>query len=286
MYILSICIDPVTLYRTDKDSLPRQTLMELLVSNLDDKAIFRDSNGDFYEISDWNGVALDDSGEVTEINWERDDGYSFFDEEDVVENSDLPKQGGSIDLKWLPSTVTDVTISDLCVQGTINTYELPRSLVVLDVRKNAFEGSFDIRGLPAEFRSLWGSENRFLGSVLLEALPDHMHSVSLSQNSFSGTLALNSLPETLLHLYLSNNKFCGVLDLSNLSASLTYVRLEENEFYKANVLIVPKTPMTCVLSEECFVSVQDIEGNAIGFAPFHGHTGNVRLLWPEDEDAD
>eukprot|EP00009_Paramoeba_aestuarina_P006514 CAMPEP_0201508510 /NCGR_PEP_ID=MMETSP0161_2-20130828/1864_1 /ASSEMBLY_ACC=CAM_ASM_000251 /TAXON_ID=180227 /ORGANISM="Neoparamoeba aestuarina, Strain SoJaBio B1-5/56/2" /LENGTH=87 /DNA_ID=CAMNT_0047903203 /DNA_START=32 /DNA_END=295 /DNA_ORIENTATION=+ len=81
MVVLSLFLIDPSIGRIEKASLPQQTLMELLISDITvNRSAITLYQGD---ISEWNEVFFE-AGQVVEINWE------------------CKKLEGTIDLKWLP----------------------------------------------------------------------------------------------------------------------------------------------------------------------------------------
>ncbi|KNH05413.1 leucine-rich repeat protein [Perkinsela sp. CCAP 1560/4] len=145
-----LLVDPIAIGRADKHSMPHQTLMEMLVADLQDKKCFRDKNGDFHDINSWEGISLTQDGEVNSINLECYADFRFgveFDDEDE-DTKGVVRPGGSIDFQWIPSSVTDFSTSDLNLAGSIDTRTLPRELNDLNLEKNHFSGTFNAAGLP------------------------------------------------------------------------------------------------------------------------------------------
>mmetsp|Transcript_22253 Transcript_22253/g.34560 ORF Transcript_22253/g.34560 Transcript_22253/m.34560 type:complete len:228 (-) Transcript_22253:2-685(-) len=191
MYLSVFCTKP-SLGKVDKASLPQQTLMELLIAQFENMDIIGITKENPKDISEWHGITLNDSGEVTEINWT----WGDF--------------GGSIDLQWMPSTLRTADIS---------------SDVFSDFR---LEGTIDLIRLPPVLKSLKLSENRFTGEISLICLPEPMTTLELTFNRLSGPLDLTKLPKHMKRLHLDSNCFTGVTDFSQLPESLTDLRLSGN----------------------------------------------------------
>uniref|UniRef100_A0A7S4NWK7 Leucine-rich repeat protein n=1 Tax=Paramoeba aestuarina TaxID=180227 RepID=A0A7S4NWK7_9EUKA len=272
---MSLCsifmgLDPTVLSRPDKNAMPQQTLLELLVANFDDKNAFRDADGYFDDIKNWRGVSLNDAGDVTAIDWEEEDaGYVY------------PKPGGSIDLSWIPSTVRDFDIPQLTLQGTIDTFELPRKLRDIDVSRNLFTGTLETGGLPRDLRSIYVGHNQLTGTLDIQGLPRGLKTLSASKNSFSGPIVFSDLPETLHYCMLSNNSFSGFLDMSVLPENIKTFIIDANAFETPNVLIVPvKSMMMCQLDKGTIEEVRTTEGEKLDFRYFHKDIA-IRVVWQD-----
>jgi len=83
-----------------------------------------------------------------------------------------PAAGGSIDFKWLPSTVKEAAIYKMNLTGGIDTWVLPREFNgEFTVKSNCLEGSFDTAGLPRKMYALDISHNQPSGVLDFTALP-------------------------------------------------------------------------------------------------------------------
>ena len=67
--------------------------MELLIEGLSDenKTAFQDDNESFANVCEWDGVECNDEIEITAVSW-----AEVFEE-----------LSGSLDLQWMPATITD-----------------------------------------------------------------------------------------------------------------------------------------------------------------------------------
>ncbi|KNH04683.1 hypothetical protein XU18_4121 [Perkinsela sp. CCAP 1560/4] len=77
--------DP-SLGRVDKESLPQQALMEMVIDGVKNKEAICGDVDEPKDIKEWKGVGIE-GGKVVEIEWEE------F------------RLRGSLDLQWLPSSV-------------------------------------------------------------------------------------------------------------------------------------------------------------------------------------
>ena len=194
--------------RLDYASLSQQTLMELLIEHIEEKAKIRQEDGS--DIDNWDGIDCNEDGNVTLIDWFRLDLH------------------GKIDLQWVPSTVIDFSVSSNWLKGSADISHLPTELESLFLDENSFSGTLDLTALPDCLERLNAFENKFSGSICLTCLPSNLGFLKLSKNSFSGTLDLTSLPDTLAHLDLSKNEFHGCVDFSSLPDSLSVLYLSGN----------------------------------------------------------
>ena len=217
--------------RFEKDSLPDQVRMELLVSRIYDTLAFRNLAGDFEDIERWYGVCLDKHGHVESIHWEYDpdffqlDGHLQF------------QRGGSIGFEWLPTKLQCFVLSYMEMRGSIDTSCLPRGLENLNCEKNQIDGTFSIESLPHNISEVYVDCNCMHGTLRLQALPRRIEVCYLSHNAFSGIIDLSKLPEELRILHLNNNKFVGPISLDNLPNSVEDVALQSNCFSQQDLLV-------------------------------------------------
>ena len=133
-------VDP-WLGRVDRESLPQQALMELVIDGItDDKEICGNAN-EPKDIEEWIGVTVED-GEVIEIDWPQCD------------------HDGSLHLEWLPSSVRKFDASGNDITGTLDLEALPTAMGQLNLGFNAFTGSIGLERLPERMEYLDVSANR------------------------------------------------------------------------------------------------------------------------------
>ena len=89
IFLSLIFTDIHNLGRLDYASLSQQALMEVVVENLNCKDIFCDKEGHFLDITEWDGVEINENGGVTEIVWTYGDGVFL-------------RFGGSLELRVPP----------------------------------------------------------------------------------------------------------------------------------------------------------------------------------------
>ena len=206
------------------DDIPQNDLMELLVADFDDKTCFQ-SDGAFLQLSAWPGVVMDTEGSVEKIMW-RGGIYAFF-------NGD-----GSIDFRWIPSTVTKFGISNNTLSGTLDAAVLPRGLRYLGITHNQICGTVDLYTVPRTMVGLYIGSNRLHGSLHLEDLPPPLEAFDASRNKFEGTLAFQGLPPSIRNIRLRFNTFCGSVDLRFLPESIRLVELGDCSIQQ-KVLVIP-----------------------------------------------
>ena len=217
--------------RINVHDLPEQTLMELLVSNIDDHESVLDKNGEYKNISEWDGLKRDDKGNITHIAWSVDTDYYFDLDESVFQ------PGGSIDLLYLPPHLVQFAIEEMQLKGTVETSTLPRTLEDFHVSANSLSGTFDVAGLPKTLMVLEISKNKFSGSFALADAPQKLVLLKAAGNDFSGSIDLTNLGPELYNLSLQNNAFSGTIDLRKIPKSICYVSLQGNKFAQEELVI-------------------------------------------------
>jgi len=238
--------DPTALSRPDPNTLPQQTLMELLLGDFDDKQIFRKPDGSFKALGQWKGVTVNDVMEVTQISWAPRNPFEIRTRlviRDPIEARQLyaptAKAGGSIDFKWIPSTVRKLAIYKMNLRGTINTWVLPPELdAEFNVSSNSLDGTVDTAGFPRRLWTIDISENNLSGCFDLTVLPPRLRNLNVSENMFCGTADFSRLPEAIWRLNLSKNKFTGRIDLAELRNTEASIFLDKNNFDSQKTLVV------------------------------------------------
>mmetsp|Transcript_18166 Transcript_18166/g.28457 ORF Transcript_18166/g.28457 Transcript_18166/m.28457 type:complete len:222 (-) Transcript_18166:8-673(-) len=188
---LLFSVDP-SLGKVDKESLPQQVQMELLIAKIKKTGSIGTSANNHADISLWHGVNFSESGEVIEVNWPWGD------------------LEGSIALEWIPSTVRKFQAS-----GDIFTGQ-------------GLTGSINLTSLPPFMTHLNLTENDFSGEICLTQLPSTLYALSLSYNRLTGTLDLTNLPMGMKKLYLDSNCFFGETDFSKLPTEMLDLCLSGN----------------------------------------------------------
>ena len=156
-------VDPISCGRLDADSLPHQTLMELLVGDFDDTECFRDEDGGFKDIRTWYGVVVNTDGLVCSIEWESAEQIDIFGEGNIP--CGLVSPGGCINMHWIPSSVTAFTACELNLSGSMDTRAFSHHLVSLSVGDNRFhanptKGHLSVVGWTST--PVWGKPRTFL----------------------------------------------------------------------------------------------------------------------------
>ncbi|KNH04877.1 leucine-rich repeat protein [Perkinsela sp. CCAP 1560/4] len=186
--------------RPDRASLPQQALMELLVFGWVNEAAFRDDAGMFHDIIDWTGVECDPDGIATRIDWGSDINL-------LVQNHKEDTPSGSIDLRWVPSSVTALDLTGLNLTGSIDTFSLPIEMGTLRVSKNALYGAFAIAGHPPSTVRVNVSDNALYGTLSFPDLPRGVELLEFAHNAFTGSIDLSSLPDSLRSLIIGKCLF-------------------------------------------------------------------------------
>ena len=233
------CVD-TTLGRFDIHSMSQQMLMEAAVADMDLNHILKDANGNFLDISEWDGVVFNDRGEVSGID------YTLYRDAQVHPN------GGTIDLQYLPPSVKRIELfrSGLEIRNLtlmppnveyvyyggnrlsdeLDISGLPETLIELYLSDNHYAGSFELKELPSRLQVFTVHFNHLSGTICLPAMPEAMRELGLSENEFGGTICLNGLPDSLEDLQLYRNRFHGSLDFGSLPVALRKLFLPGNAF--------------------------------------------------------
>uniref|UniRef100_A0A7S4NWC0 Leucine-rich repeat protein n=1 Tax=Paramoeba aestuarina TaxID=180227 RepID=A0A7S4NWC0_9EUKA len=269
-FLLHYCADDTPLARVNIESFDQQTRFELIVADMVGKtAFYQTGTDDFRPLSDWNGITLDSDGNVSSVKWnpfgKLPSGRLTLNPAQLANLNHIPK-AGSIEIQWLPSSVTTCTIHYLHLSGTVDTSGLPRGLTSLEIRDNRFHGPFDITGLPQAIEHVSIAENSFDGSLLLSALPSRIERFNATSNRFNGSLGLTTLPDTLTELYLPDNAFEGTINLENIPPSLCALTLMQNNLRQKNLVVGMKKKNMLLFNVdwENFESVVDVDGVDMG----------------------
>ena len=119
-----LCVDP-SLGKVDKASLSNQILMELFIGSIENRGGICGHDGDVKDIGEWPGVALNESNDVTAIEW-RDIGLA-----------------GAFDPKWLPETVERLLLYDNAFSGPVDLTCFPENLQEIDLSGNSLTGDIE-----------------------------------------------------------------------------------------------------------------------------------------------
>ena len=230
-----------SLGRFDKNSMPQQTLIEMLVQDFKDVKIAKDEEGNFHDIEKWCIFKFNADGQVAEINIDVCDSemgfYHIYNNYIRSIATGCFSEGGTIDFQYVPSTVTSLIICEMEFEGTLETKDLPAGLLKLSLTENKIAGTFSISDLPSKIDYVSIRSNHFEGSLDIESLPGSVTVFEASQNHFSGTVNLNNLPRALRSLVLSDNELTGSLELRNAPITLKEVSLRGNNFHGEKLIV-------------------------------------------------
>mmetsp|Transcript_5079 Transcript_5079/g.7589 ORF Transcript_5079/g.7589 Transcript_5079/m.7589 type:complete len:215 (-) Transcript_5079:22-666(-) len=182
-----------SLGRIENASLSQQTLMEVLISKIDNTEMILRDTGEIDDIFTWKNVAFTTDKEVEEIDWS----YWWL--------------TGTFDIQWLPPTLRILSVWRNHLKGEIDFTNLPASMTHLDLSENEFFGSVDLRSLPSGMIEFDVGKNSFSGSISLQSLPVGIQKLYLHNNSLEGETGFGSLPESLVDLDLSYTNLSGDL---------------------------------------------------------------------------
>ena len=252
------CADTDGFGRVDLSSLSDQTLMELLVGDIQRNTMLRDSEGEFLEIHSWNGLTFSDTGELLDIDFDAEavmDGH-----DDVVSYIVGPK--GSIDLKWIPMTVRYFTIVDLALEGVVETRELPEHLEYFDISANIFRGTFCIASLPQKIQSVKIASNLLDGTLDMVHLPPHVTLFVAEFNRFHGSLDFSDLPKNIVTLRVGFNDFQGTVDLSKIPSKMRFFAMQSTKVKQDQLVVRVPDPGVeyFYLTKANFGSIVDTSG--------------------------
>ena len=270
LYLLSIMIsihllfavDDSALGRFQKESLPSQDLLEMLVCGLDGVDRLKDRRGDFLDIHKWKAIAFDQKDNVISVHFNTPVSRDLAYDRPPLKRS--VGSGGTIDLQWLPHTVVSFESPSMQFQGTIETALLPSGLFSFNAKSNQFRGTFDIAHLPSNIEYVIIDRNALEGSLDLPALPRRVKEFLANENQFSGSIDLDNLPQTLKRLSIAHNALTGRLSLLCPSESLRYLYFEGNQFDTSVFQIsVPKTLAEIVVDVVMCSNVVDATGSNV-----------------------
>ena len=248
--------DGVAFGRVDYASLSEQSLMELLIADIQNLSDAQNSNGEFLDISKWKGIKLCD-GAVTKIAL-----LNF----DAIFAEVIPVgPRGSIDLQWLPRKLQAFDIQCMGLTGSIETGVLPRHLLDLNISENAFFGTFAVKNLPEAIKYINLRNNKLHGSLHIEHLPREVNNFQASGNAFSGELHFANLPASIQQLNLDRNDFTGSIDLSAIPPGILFLRIHKTKIAQERLVIaVPKDRIKGIfVDKENFQQVVDVNGKDI-----------------------
>mmetsp|Transcript_7516 Transcript_7516/g.11317 ORF Transcript_7516/g.11317 Transcript_7516/m.11317 type:complete len:216 (-) Transcript_7516:23-670(-) len=188
MHLLLVFSDPLV-GRFDRDSLPPQALMELLLQNCSAKDSIIPVLSEINDIADGDSLTTGDSREVVSIIW-------------TARNLD-----GSFPFVLLPSSLEELILNVNRLDGSLSVSDLPRGLRTFSVEVNRLSGSLDLTCLPETIQLFNVAHNEFSGEIDLTHLPTRIERVFLNFNQFFGHVDFGHLPQSLRYLSLTKNTY-------------------------------------------------------------------------------
>ena len=215
--LLNLALIDSSLARVQTDMLSDQTLLELLISALDEKtqSLHQDSEGAFRNIKTWSSVNMNEDG-----------GVHVFSLRPSAGNS----SSGSFVPKYLPRSVKCVRINASHIDGTVDFTDFPPELEILKLDRSRFAGSAALEELSESTRVISISSNRFTGTIAFENLPPCLESLNVANNGLEGTVAFRALPPRISQLDLAVNMFTGDLHADAIPRSIQSLSLFNNDF--------------------------------------------------------
>ena len=172
--------------RFDRSTLSQQSLMELFVFGIDKAEKICHSRESPAEVCQWKGASCNAGGEITALKW------SY-----ASENG-----SGTVELKYLPSSMKELAMMYNALTGTITLGDLPDSMETLCLCGNHLTGRLDLDSLPAAMQHVDLSDNAFTGEISIEHLPNGLKDLYLCENQLSGPVCFTSLPPAFVNLDL------------------------------------------------------------------------------------
>ena len=232
---LVICADAAATGRVDNGSMPQQALMELLVTDIHHTITLQDGTLQFIDACEWFGVQCSENGDVTHVNFS-----PALTDDDEPDEDDLLFSigpGGSVDVKWMPSSVEYFGIPLLQLEGTVETASLPQGLQIFNIAHNLFQGEFHLESLPRSSKRILIHSNQFQGSLNIAGLPSTVIQFIGRCNHFSGSIDLRTLPGCMEYLDLRDAGLSGSLDMAALPQGMTFIDLQKNGFGQERLVI-------------------------------------------------
>ena len=192
-------IDPC-LGRLDFSSLTQQAQMEILVAGFapeTKRRFYEKRSENFKDACDWSWVKCDAANNITKFNWSR-----------RFENT------GTIDLAFVPETVTDLQFAEISASGFLDVEKLPQVLKILRFAFNEIRGSVNCAKLPPELEIFDGNCNLLTGSLDLHLMPATVKEFLVQHNHMEGQVKLSGLSPVLSELTISGNALHGEIESS------------------------------------------------------------------------
>uniref|UniRef100_A0A7S4KU35 Leucine-rich repeat protein n=1 Tax=Paramoeba aestuarina TaxID=180227 RepID=A0A7S4KU35_9EUKA len=209
-HLVPLCLlwEDEHLGRLDYASFSQQTLMEMVIEGIENKQVqIIGTKRKMRDVEKWKRVKVNAEKEIIKANW----GYYALE--------------GSVDLRWLPSTIQTFILQGNRLTGSIDLTKLPEELLQLDLSSNSFSGEIDLENLPPKLVALMLLENSLSGSLHLEKLPASILDLSLAINEFSGSVNLEHLPPKMTTLDVSRNEIEGSVDFSKIPKSMNFLNV-------------------------------------------------------------
>ena len=237
-----LSIDPA-LGRLDHHSLSDQALMEMLISGMDeeDQEYYQDGNDNFLDVCEWSVVTCTDE-RVTAVNVRyKEFGETQFPFRFIPPNvSHFQGEGsnlhGTLDTAELPQSLLDFNVADNKLHGTLNWKGLPQKLEILIIHGNKFCGSLALSDLPRSLKDFEAGENQFSGEISLNDLPPALEELWLYGNSLTGSIYIEKLPESIKNISLDENSLSGDFRMDTFPANLSRLDVSKNAFSPKVVL--------------------------------------------------
>ena len=255
--------------RVNYELLDEQTLMELLVQDVNEIQELQTDDGEFLQLSLWPGIVLDEESHVREIEYSKHISFEmFFDGSNYRDYTIGPN--GSMGFQWIPRHVIVLKILLLDLEGTIETDMLPPVLIKMDLSCNKFSGTFRMSGLPRTLQYLRLDTNCFVGSVDLSSMPPSLRICHIADNRFEGQLDFRNLPSNLDTFFAHGNHFSGSIDFQYLPDTLQNLNLVGNEIKQEKLIVrIPRSgPVFFHLDFQKFGEIIDTHGKTVDGFPW------------------
>jgi len=182
-FILLCSADIQPVGRVDYSLLSDQSLLELFIANVDTRNSFRNTEGDYLDIHDWDGVTLRDDN-VFAIDF-----FRRFGE-------------GTLNFEAIPTTARKVSIRVASCTGTVPWEKLSDEIRYWSLFDSPFEGTVDLTVLPRQLITFEVVMTNFSGTLDFGQLPQGLVMLQLSRNKFTGRADLRPIQKPI----------CGITD--------------------------------------------------------------------------